>query len=120
MRPSFTTRIWSPFDECGQPVRKQSTSFYGENMPRLMPLSTLWDNDPMYSLPAFREVREDVLHSFIRAHPLGTLVTNGADGPEATHLPFFLDASAGLLRCHIARANPQWKQLEAGGRVLVI
>lgn len=74
----------------------------------------------MYSPPAFREVREDVLHSFIRAHPLGTLVTNGADGPEATHVPFFLDASAGLLRCHLARGNPQWKLLESGGRVLVI
>jgi transcriptional regulator len=74
----------------------------------------------MYSPPAFREVREEVLHSFIRAHPLGTLVTNGADGPEATHLPFFLDDSAGLLRCHMARANPQWKQLESGGRVLVV
>jgi transcriptional regulator len=62
----------------------------------------------------------DVLHEFIQAHPLGTLITNGPDGPEATHLPVFLDAAAGMLRCHMARANPQWRRLESGGRVLVI
>jgi len=74
----------------------------------------------MYNPALFVETRVDVLHAFIRAHPLGTLVTNGPDGPEATHLPVFLDASAGFLRCHMARANPQWRRLESGGRVLVI
>jgi len=74
----------------------------------------------MYNPAAFREVREDVLHAFIRAHPLATLVTNGADRPDATHLPVFFDASTGLLRCHMARANPQWKRFESGGRALVI
>jgi transcriptional regulator len=74
----------------------------------------------MYTPAPFAETRVDVLHAFIRARPLGTLVTNGPDGPEATHLPVFLDASAGLLRCHMARANPQWRRLDSGGRVLVI
>jgi transcriptional regulator len=73
----------------------------------------------MYNLPVFAETRVDVLHAFIRAHPLGTLITNGPQGPEATHLPFFLDAPSGLLRCHMARANPQWRQLQSGDRVLV-
>jgi len=80
----------------------------------------------MYNPVPFEENRLDVLHAFVRAHPLGTLVTNGPDGPEATHLPLFLDAAAGLLRCHMARANPQWRRLESGqsgqcdGRALVI
>jgi transcriptional regulator len=74
----------------------------------------------MYNPSHFAETRVDVLHAFIQAHPLGTLVTSGPDGPEATHLPFFLDAAAGLLRCHMARANPQWRRLESGGRVLAI
>jgi transcriptional regulator len=77
----------------------------------------------MYNPVHFEENRPDVLHAFIRAHPLGTLVTNGPDGPEATHLPFFLDSAAGLLRCHMARANPQWRRLESGQsdkRALVI
>ena len=74
----------------------------------------------MYNPASFAETRLDVLHAFIRDHPLGTLVTNGPDGPEATHLPLVLDAPAGLLRCHMARANPQWRRLEYGARVLVI
>ena len=74
----------------------------------------------MYNPAHFAETRVDVMHAFIRAHPLGTLVTSGPDGPEATHLPFYLDASGQLLRCHMARANPQWRRLESGGRVLVI
>ena len=73
----------------------------------------------MYNLAVFAENRVDVLHAFIRAHPLGTLITNGPHGPEATHLPFFLDAPSGLLRCHMARANPQWRQLQSSERVLV-
>jgi transcriptional regulator len=74
----------------------------------------------MYNPAPFAEMRTEVLHAFIRAHPLGTLVTNGPDGPEATHLPLFLDASAGLLRCHMARANPQWRGLKSDIRALVI
>ena len=74
----------------------------------------------MYTPLPFQEVREDVLRAFIRAHPLGTLVTSGPDGPEATHLPVFLDADAGRLRCHMARGNPQWRQIVPGGRVLMI
>ena len=34
----------------------------------------------MYNPAFFAETRPDVLHAFIRAHPLGTLVTSGADG----------------------------------------
>jgi len=78
----------------------------------------------MYNPAAFAENRLDVLHAFIRDHPLGTLVTNGPDGPEATHLPLFLDPDAGghcgVLRCHMARANPHWRRLEQDARVLVI
>ena len=74
----------------------------------------------MYNPASFAEARPDVLYAFIRAHPLGTLVTNGPDGPEATHLPLCLDAGAGLLRCHMARANSQWRRLQSGGRALVI
>jgi transcriptional regulator len=74
----------------------------------------------MYNPVSFAETRPDVLHAFIRAHSLGALVTIGPDGPEATHLPLFLDAGGEVLRCHMARANPQWQRLQAGGRALVI
>lgn len=74
----------------------------------------------MYNPAHFAETRPDVLRAFMRAHPLGALVTTGPDGPEATHLPLYLDAAGQLLRCHMARANPQWRQIVSAGRVLAI
>ena len=68
----------------------------------------------MYQPPHFIETRQDVLHGLIRSHPLGLLISNGTDGPIANAIPFLLDAEAGpngRLRAHLARANPQWRQL---------
>ncbi|MER8580045.1 FMN-binding negative transcriptional regulator [Mesorhizobium sp. M1423] len=74
----------------------------------------------MYQPPHFQETRQDVLHGLIRAHPLGLLVSNGAEGPVANAIPFLLDAASllnvdvppnGRLRAHLARANPQWRLL---------
>jgi transcriptional regulator len=68
----------------------------------------------MYEPPHFRETRPDVLHGLIRAHPLGLLICNGADGPVANAIPFLLDPDVppnGRLRAHLARANPQWQLL---------
>src|SRR3954468_10074309 len=68
----------------------------------------------MYEPPHFRETRPDVLHGLIRAHPLGLLICNGADGPVANAIPFLLDPDVppnGRLRAHLARANPQWRLL---------
>ncbi|GLS40855.1 transcriptional regulator [Mesorhizobium tianshanense] len=74
----------------------------------------------MYQPPHFQETRQDVLHGLIRAHPLGLLISNGAEGPVANAIPFLLDAPSlldakappnGRLRAHLARANPQWRLL---------
>jgi len=74
----------------------------------------------MYEPPHFRETRPEVLHGLIRAHPLGLLISNGAEGPVANAIPFLLDAPSGLnedvppngrLRAHLAKANPQWRLL---------
>lgn len=59
----------------------------------------------------------------MRAHPLGVLVTMGASGLDANHIPFELDASAGpcgTLLGHVARANPVWQQAAPGSDVLVV
>jgi transcriptional regulator len=76
----------------------------------------------MYRPTHFEEDRTEVLHALIAAHPLGQLVTHGPDGLDANPIPFELDATAGahgLLRAHVARANPVWQQ--AGeSEVLVI
>jgi transcriptional regulator len=72
----------------------------------------------MYTPASFREERLDVLHGLIAAHPLGALVRHDADGLCADHLPFEIaaptpEAPFGILRAHVARANPLWRA--AGG-----
>ncbi|MCC2959726.1 FMN-binding negative transcriptional regulator [Massilia sp. IC2-278] len=77
----------------------------------------------MYIPAHFAESRPEVLHDLIRRHPLGMLVTHGAAGLDANHLPFELDAasgSLGTLAGHVARANPVWQQLRDGDEVMVI
>lgn len=75
-------------------------------------------------LPRFFEVTDiTALHGLIQAHPFGALVTTGPAGIYANHLPFELapePAPFGTLRCHVARANPVWKECMAGPEALVI
>lgn len=62
-------------------------------------------------------------HDFMRAHPLGLLVTRGAESPAANPVPFLLDPGAGslgVLRAHVARANPQWRELDGAREALVV
>jgi transcriptional regulator len=77
----------------------------------------------MYVPAHFNEPRTEVLHSTIVQHPFGTLITNGKGGLDANHLPFELAATegeAGVLRAHVARANPVWQDVANGDEVLVI
>jgi len=78
---------------------------------------------PMYQLPAFREDRIEVQHELIRAHPLGLLITAGPGGLMANPIPFLVDAGTsalGTLRCHMARGNPQWRELAQVEECLVV
>lgn len=66
----------------------------------------------MYTPPAFDETRPEVLSALIAAHPLALLVTAGDDtGPTANLIP--MTAEDGVLRAHLARANPQLAELRA-------
>jgi transcriptional regulator len=58
----------------------------------------------MYVPDPFREDRPDVMQDAIRRIGFATLVTTGL---EANHLPMLLQD--GMLRGHVARANPVWK-----------
>jgi transcriptional regulator len=76
----------------------------------------------MYCPTLFREERLEVLHAFIGSHPLGLLISQGSTGLLANLLPFVLKTGAterGVLQAHMARANPQWRELDAQ-RVLVV
>lgn len=77
----------------------------------------------MYLPSHFEETRADVLQRLIRDHPLGALVTFGAGGLDANHIPFEYDplpAPFGTLRAHVARANPVWREFSGDIEPLVI
>ena len=63
----------------------------------------------MYVPSHFEEKRSRELQRLMRDHPLATLVTSGPDGLDANHIPFEFDPGGGahgVLRAHVARANP--------------
>lgn len=73
-------------------------------------------------LSDFEETRIEVLHALMAANPLGAVVTF-ADALSADHIPFEIGAPTeqapfGVLRAHVARANPMWRL--AGREVLTI
>jgi transcriptional regulator len=76
----------------------------------------------MYIPEPFREARTEVLHDLIRQHSFATLVSQGAAGLVATHLPLLLDPGRGplgTLRGHVARANDHWRDLAEGEHMAV-
>jgi len=77
----------------------------------------------MYQPPHFREERLAVQHALIKTYPLGLLVTAGPGGLMANPAPFTLyadEGERGTLRVHLARANPQWKELAAVADCLIV
>ncbi len=73
----------------------------------------------MYT-PAFSAVGDETeARALVAAARSGWLVTTGADGfPVATLLPILWEGSSIL--AHMARANPQWRDLAGGAPALVI
>jgi len=78
----------------------------------------------MYLPSHFEEARAEVLHELIRAQPLGLLVTQADAGLQANPVPFLLDpdpaGGPGILRAHVARANPLWRETHAEVEALVV
>ena len=76
----------------------------------------------MYIPAAFAEHDQIRLHEFIEQNSFGLLVSQVGGLPFATHLPFLLERTAGshgTLFGHMARANPQWRDV-AGQSALAI
>jgi transcriptional regulator len=64
-----------------------------------------------------------VLADAIRAIEFGTLVSHGAGGLEANHLPMLIEVEPspfGTLHGHMARANGQWQSIAKGSEVLCL
>ncbi len=85
----------------------------------------------MYLPAHFAEQRPLILQQLMADHPLATVVTLTADGLSANHLPLLFSPAAdpreqggrtvlGVLRGHVARANPFWTAALPGADVLVI
>jgi transcriptional regulator len=75
-------------------------------------------------IPAhFRVDDRAALLEFIRGNAFATFVTGGSAGLQVSHIPFIAEeAEGGRLRLlgHVARANPQWRGLEAAEHALAI
>jgi transcriptional regulator len=77
----------------------------------------------MYEPPLHRVDDLAALHALIRSRVFGLMISNGAEGIVANSVPFILDAAAsrlGTLQVHIARANPQWRDLGERPDALVV
>jgi len=78
----------------------------------------------MYQPAHFVENRPELLQRLIREHPFGLLVTDSASGLAANGMPFVFDADpaggTGVLRAHVARANPVWKEARGDRESLVV
>jgi transcriptional regulator len=70
----------------------------------------------MYIPKHFEETRLETLHGLMQSHPFAALVTQAGAELVVNHVPMLLDPSVGefgMLRCHVARANPLWRQFSA-------
>lgn len=77
----------------------------------------------MYVPRHFAIEDRDELLDVMRANPFALLVTTGG-GLEATHVPVIVEEREGepfgVIRAHVAKANPQAKAVAAGGEALVV
>lgn len=74
----------------------------------------------MYTPKHFEQTDERALWDFIDEHAFGTLLTIADGKPTLSHLPFLPDRNAGMLHCHVARANPHWLEIQRSPQVLAI
>jgi transcriptional regulator len=75
----------------------------------------------MYVPATFRETDPDALHAFMERNSFALLTSHGTEGLVASHLPLRVVREAGPfghLSGHMARANPQWRQVE--GEVMAV
>ena len=77
----------------------------------------------MYIPHHFRQDDPSILADFIINNSFGTLISILDRVPFATHLPFLFDAGRGpngILRGHMARANPQWQCFDASEAEIMV
>ncbi|WP_034296997.1 FMN-binding negative transcriptional regulator [Herbaspirillum sp. RV1423] len=77
----------------------------------------------MYLPSHFAEPDRNALHRLMQENPLSTLTTLTPVGLNADHIPLLLspdEGEHGVLRGHVARANPLWREYVQATEVLAI
>jgi len=76
----------------------------------------------VYLPPAFTEAGSEVLIAHIEQYEFGLLVSHGAAGLVASHIPFLVERDGSVLHLHghLARPNPQVGDLARAGEVLTL
>ncbi len=76
----------------------------------------------MYQADHFRVDDVAQMHALMRGRPFAALISAGAKGLFASHLPTVLedDGPYGVIECHLARANPHCQDLADGREALMI
>ncbi len=67
----------------------------------------------MHTPDAFKVSDEKEIFSFIKTNAFGQLISFVEGRPCVSHLPFLLSQDKKSLICHLAKANPQWENIEA-------
>jgi len=76
----------------------------------------------MYT-PRHFEMPPELQRRILAAPGVGDLITHGADGLQATHLPYVFDAAMGeqgSLILHVARPNQQWRAADDAEAMFII
>jgi transcriptional regulator len=76
----------------------------------------------MYQPDHYRVDDLSLMHALMRERPLAALITRGASGLYASHLPTVLkdEGAYGVVEFHLARANPHCKDLAGCDEALMI
>ncbi len=66
----------------------------------------------MYIPSSFKILDQDELFSFMNQYSFGQLISIVDERPCSTHIPFLIDSGNKKLICHLAKINPQWKNIQ--------
>lgn len=77
----------------------------------------------MYTPKHFEETDIGILHELMKLHPLATVVTSADGELVVNHLPLLTykdGGEFGVLRGHVARANPLWRQFTGAAEAVAV
>jgi len=74
----------------------------------------------IYTPQQFSENDRGRLFRFMRQHSFATLISSAGNEPSVAHVPLLVDEATSLVRAHVARANPLWREFAPDREVLLI